>query len=52
MVRELLIDAMLDPKLASKLLGKATQKNVQAVSEQLQEKAKQIGFGQFLISTE
>ena len=52
MVQELLIDAMLDPKLASKLLGKATQKNVEAVSDQLQEKAKQIGFGQFLISTE
>lgn len=51
-VTELLLDAMLDPKLASKLLGKASQKNIQSVGQQLQEKALNLGFGSFLISPE
>jgi len=44
-IRELLVQSMLDPKLASKLLTKAQNTNVEPLSKELQKKAISIGYG-------
>ena len=44
-IRELLVQSMLDPKLASKLLTKAAITNVEPLSKELQKKAISIGYG-------
>lgn len=44
-VKALVIDAMLDPKLAADLMKKATQPNVQKVSKKLYEYALERGYG-------
>lgn len=44
-VKALVIDAMLDPKLAADLMKKATQPNVQKVSKRLEEYALERGYG-------
>jgi len=44
-IRELLVQSMLDPKLASKLLTKASNTNVEPLSKELQKKAINIGYG-------
>lgn len=44
-IRELLVQSMLDPKLASKLLTKAQTTNVEPLSKELQKKAISIGYG-------
>jgi hypothetical protein len=44
-IRELLVDAMLDPKLAAKLMTKATTTNVEPLSKELQRKALNLGYG-------
>lgn len=44
-IRELLVQSMLDPKLASKLLTKAATTNVEPLSKELQKKAINIGYG-------
>lgn len=44
-IRELLVQSMLDPKLASKLLTKAATTNVEPLSKELQKKAISIGYG-------
>lgn len=44
-IRELLVQSMLDPKLASKLLTKASTTNVEPLSKELQKKAISIGYG-------
>jgi hypothetical protein len=44
-VRQLLVDAMLDPKIAAELMRKATPQNIQAVSRSLSQKAAQMGYG-------
>lgn len=44
-VKALVIDAMLDPKLAADLMKKATQQNVQKVSKTLLEYALERGYG-------
>ena len=44
-IRELLVQSMLDPKLASKLLTKAQTTNVEPLSKELQKKALSIGYG-------
>lgn len=44
-VRELLVDAMLDPKLASKLMAKATPGNVVSLSTALKNRATALGLG-------
>lgn len=44
-IRELLVQSMLDPKLASKLLTKASTTNVEPLSKELQKKAINIGYG-------
>jgi hypothetical protein len=44
-IRELLVQSMLDPKLASKLLTKASTTTVEPLSKELQKKAISIGYG-------
>ena len=44
-IRELLVDAMLDPKLAFKLMAKASTTNVEPLSRELQRKAMEAGYG-------
>jgi len=44
-IRELLVDAMLDPKLAAKLMTKATTTNIEPISKELQRKALNLGYG-------
>lgn len=44
-IRELLVQSMLDPKLASRLLTKAANTNVEPLSKELQKKAINIGYG-------
>ena len=44
-IRELLVDAMLDPKLASRLMTKASVVTVEPLSKELQRKAIAAGYG-------
>ena len=44
-IRELLVDAMLDPKLASRLMTKASMVTVEPLSKELQRKAISLGYG-------
>jgi hypothetical protein len=47
-VRQLLVEAMLDPKLASMMMGKASVMKVEPVAKALRLKAEQLGFGSAL----
>jgi hypothetical protein len=44
-IRELLVNAMLDPKLAASLMKKANVMTVEPLSKELQRKALQLGYG-------
>jgi hypothetical protein len=44
-IRELLVDAMLDPKLASRLMTKASTTTIEPLSKELQRKAINMGYG-------
>lgn len=44
-IRSLIVDAMLDPKLASRLMSKATTATVEPISRELQKKAMALGYG-------
>jgi len=44
-IRELLVNAMLDPKLAATLMKKANVMTVEPLSKELQRKALQLGYG-------
>ena len=44
-IRELLVDAMLDPRLASRLMTKASMVTVEPLSKELQKKAISLGYG-------
>lgn len=44
-IRELLVNAMLDPKLAATLMKKASTTTVEPLSKELQRKALQLGYG-------
>jgi len=44
-IRELLVNAMLDPKLAASLMKKASVTTVEPLSKELQRKALQLGYG-------
>lgn len=44
-IRELLVDAMVDPKVARRLLGQASQNTVVPLSEELKKKALNLGYG-------
>jgi hypothetical protein len=45
MIRELLVEAMLDPKLASQLMAKASVVRIEPISQELQRKAISLGYG-------
>lgn len=51
-IRELLVDAMLDPKLASKLMSKATTANMESIGQELQRRAVNLGYGSIFGLTE
>jgi hypothetical protein len=51
-IRELLVDSMLDPKLASKLMGKATTTNIESIGQELQRRAINLGYGSIFGLTE
>jgi hypothetical protein len=51
-IRELLVDAMLDPKLASKFMAKATTANVESIGKELQRRAINLGYGSIFGLTE
>lgn len=44
-IRELIVDAMLDPKLASRLMSKASVVSIEPISRELQKKAVALGYG-------
>lgn len=44
-IRELIVDAMLDPKLASRLMGKASMVSIEPISNELKKKAVALGYG-------
>ena len=44
-IRELLVDAMLDPKLASRLMGVAKTTTIEPLSNELKRKALSLGYG-------
>jgi hypothetical protein len=44
-IRELLVESMLDPKLAARLMQKANIMQVESLSKELQRKALSIGYG-------
>ena len=44
-IRELLVSAMLDPKLASRLMAKASETVMEPLSKELQRKAINLGYG-------
>jgi hypothetical protein len=44
-IKEILVDAMLDPKLASRLMTKASTTTVEPLSKELQKKAINMGYG-------
>ena len=44
-IREVLVDAMLDPKLAARLMQKATTTTMEPISQELQRRAVSLGYG-------
>lgn len=44
-IRELMVEAMLDPKLASQLMAKASVVRMEPISQELQRKAISLGYG-------
>jgi hypothetical protein len=44
-IREVLVDAMLDPKLAARLMQKATTTTMEPISQELQRRAVNLGYG-------
>jgi hypothetical protein len=44
-VQQLLVESMLDPKLASVLMSKANMMKVEPLAKSLRQKAEQLGFG-------
>lgn len=45
-IREVIVDAMLDPKLAARLMRKATTAEMVPLSKELQKRALKLGYGQ------
>jgi hypothetical protein len=45
MIKEILVEAMLDPKLASQLMAKASVVRLEPISKELQRKAISLGYG-------
>jgi hypothetical protein len=44
-IQQLLVEAMLDPKLAATMMGKANIMKVEPLAQSLRKKAEQLGFG-------
>jgi hypothetical protein len=44
-IQQLLVEAMLDPKLAALMMGKANMMRVEPLAKSLRQKAEQLGFG-------
>ena len=44
-IQQLLVESMLDPKLASMMMGKANMMKVEPMAQSLRKKAEQLGFG-------
>ena len=44
-IQQLLVEAMLDPKLAAMMMGKANVMKVEPLAQSLRKKAEQMGFG-------
>lgn len=51
-IREVLVDAMLDPKLAARLMQKATTTSIEPISQELQRRAINLGYGSIFGLTE
>lgn len=51
-IREVLVDAMLDPKLAARLMQKATTTTIEPISQELQRRAVNLGYGSIFGLTE
>ena len=51
-IKAVLVDAMLDPKLASRLMAKASTTNVEPISKELQRRAINLGYGSIFGLTE
>lgn len=51
-IREVLVDAMLDPKLAARLMQKATTATIEPISQELQRRAVNLGYGSIFGLTE
>lgn len=51
-IKEVLVDAMLDPKLASRLMAKASTTKVEPISKELQRRAINLGYGSIFGLTE
>ena len=51
-IRELIVDAMLDPKMAARLMRSATSREMIPVSEDLKKRALRLGYGQVFGLTE
>jgi hypothetical protein len=51
-IREVIVDAMLDPKLAARLMRKATTAEMVPLSQELQKRALKLGYGQVFGLTE
>lgn len=51
-VQQLLVEAMLDPQLASQLMSKASVMKVEPLARSLRQKAEQLGFGAAIGATE
>jgi hypothetical protein len=51
-IRELIVDAMLDPKMAARMMRSATSREMIPVSEDLKKRALRLGYGQVFGLTE
>jgi hypothetical protein len=51
-IRELIVDAMLDPKMAARMMRSATSREMIPVSEDLKKRALKLGYGQVFGLTE
>ena len=51
-IKEVLVDAMLDPKLASRLMAKASTTSIEPISKELQRRAINLGYGSIFGLTE
>ena len=51
-IREVLVDAMLDPKLAARLMQKASTTSIEPISQELQRRAINLGYGSIFGLTE